>query len=326
MLIQYNPRGNWLVELDPRSGVADIIYKAPQNSLLDEALVSPDGSQILLVYAPPPFAVDQVQFGYSDLFLMSFDGAGQPQPFLTRSDPEESFFSATWAPDGSAIYVTHSYRTNPDSDNPKYQSDIEKVALDGKPEMVIENARWPAISPDGTKLAYLVANPDTLGDDLYLANIDGSNPAPVLQGANPPVDAHLFSQDGDHLIFSMVDTQAAPASTWLEQLFGVQVASAHTVPSDWYLTPISGGVPQRLTELKDVSLNGDLSPDGSQLAFIAASGLYVMDTDGTNLVKLSNAAYTGSVDWIPLASSSPASIAGIWSKPPVRWVESSPVK
>jgi Tol biopolymer transport system component len=299
VLIEYNPNGDKLIEQDLKSGDTKVLFQAPKNSLLTEARVSPDGTQILLVYAPPPPG-NQVQFGYSDLYLLPLDGTSQPQPFMMRGDQEESFYFSAWAPDGSAIYFTHSYRTNPNSDVPKYQNDIESVTLSMEKKTVIQNALWPAISPDGTKLAYLVTNPDTLGDDLYLANLDGSNPAPVLQGTNPPVDVHLFSKDGDNLIFSMVNAQNASAdSTWLDKLFGIQVASAHSVPSDWYLAPLSGGTPQRLTKLKDLNLNGQLSPDGSQMAFVAASGLYVINVDGTNLVKLSNGAYDGTVDWIP---------------------------
>jgi Tol biopolymer transport system component len=96
----------------------------------------------------------------------------------------------------------------------------------------------------------------------------------------------------------MVNAQPAPASSWLERLFGVQVAYAHSVPSDWYQAPVSGGTPQPLTHLGDINLNGDLSPDGSQMAFISASGLYVMNIDGSNLVLLSSDVVVGTVNWI----------------------------
>jgi Tol biopolymer transport system component len=105
--------------------------------------------------------------------------------------------------------------------------------------------------------------------------------------------------DGKQLIFSMVSLQPAPASSWLDKLFGVGVASAHSVPSDWYRAPLSGGVPERLTYMGYTNLNGDLSPDGNQLAFISASGLYVMNLDGSDLIQLSNDVMIGTVNWIP---------------------------
>jgi hypothetical protein len=49
--------------------------------------------------------------------------------------------------------------------------------------------------------------------------------------------------------------------------------------------------------LNEVNLNGDLSPDGSRMAFIASSGLYVVNLDGSNLIQLSEDRFVGTVDW-----------------------------
>jgi Tol biopolymer transport system component len=299
VLIQWYPKGNRLIVLNLISGEVRVLFQAPENSWLSEAVVSPDEGQILLAYAPPPPG-NESQYGYTDLYLMPFDGSSQPQPFLTRSDPQESFFFSTWAVDGQSVYFTHLYRIDPNGQVPAYQNDVEKATLQGETETIIEHALWPAISPDGARLSYLYTDPVTFGNDLYLANPDGTGQTPVLQpGTNPPVDAHLFTMDGGQLIFSMVNLQPAPASSWLEKLFGVGVASAHSVPSDWYRAPLSGGVPERLTYMEDSNLNGDLSLDGNQLAFISASGLYVMNLDGSDLIQLSNDVMIGTVNWIP---------------------------
>jgi Tol biopolymer transport system component len=97
----------------------------------------------------------------------------------------------------------------------------------------------------------------------------------------------------------MVNLQPTPTSSLWEKIFGIEVASAHSVPSDWYRAPPSGGTPQRLTYLEDVNLNGDLSPNGSQFAFTTASGLYVMNIDGSNLIQLTKDVMTGTVNWLP---------------------------
>jgi Tol biopolymer transport system component len=299
VLIQYHPDGNRLIELDLSSGEIKTLFQAPGNSWLAEAAVSPDGGQILLTYAPPPPG-GKPQFGYSDLYLLPYSSPSQLTPFLTRSDPQESYFFPAWAPDGQSVYFTHLYRIDPNSQVPAYQNNIEMVSLSGEQKTVVEHALWPAISPDGAKLSYLTADPVTLGNDLYLANTDGTAQAPVLQpGVNPPIDAHVFTIDGSQLIFSMVNPLPAPTSSWLEELLGVKVASAHSVPSDWYRVPISGGEPERLTNLDDVNLNGSLSPDGSKMAFISATGLFVMNVDGSNLTHLAREVLDGSVDWIP---------------------------
>ena len=299
VLIQYDPNGNRLIELNLKTGEINTFLQVPAKSWLSEAVVSPDHTQILLAYAPPP-PNNETQFGYSDLDFLPYGGSGKVQPFLARSDPEESFFHPTWAADGQTIYYTHLYRIDPNSQVPAYQNDIEKATLNGETETIIDHGLWPIISPDGTQLAFLYEDPVTFGNDLYLANLDGTAQTPVLPpGDNPPVDAHLFTEDGSQLIFSMVNPQPAPASSWPEKLFGVRVASAHSVPSDWYSAPLSGGTPQRLTNLGDINLNGSLSPDGSRVAFIAAGGLYLMNVDGSNLIQLSTDIMIGTVNWVP---------------------------
>ena len=85
----------------------------------------------------------------------------------------------------------------------------------------------------------------------------------------------------------------------LERLFGIQVASAHTIPSDWYRVSISGGQVDRLTNLSDTGMYASVSPDKKWVAFISQTGLYVMRIDGTDLTQLSDLVANGTVDWVP---------------------------
>jgi hypothetical protein len=299
LIIRYKAEGNELAEFDLASGQVTPVFQAPQNSFLSAAAASPDGEQTLLAYSPPP-ADETPQYGYTDLYLMPSDGSGPLQPFLLRKGVEEIFFTPTWAPDGQSIYYSHFYNADPDQQVPDYKYTIERASLNGETELLIQDALWPAVSPDGAQLAYLSYDEVTFSNELYTASIDGGGKTPVLQpGLNPPVDAHLYTADGKSLIFSMVNLQFAPASSWLEKLLGVKVASAHSVPSDWYIVPAGGGQPQRLTAINDVGMFADLSPDGTRMAFISATGLYVMNVDGSELEQISNEILVGTVDWLP---------------------------
>lgn len=156
------------------------------------------------------------------------------------------------------------------------------------------------MSPDGSKLAYLNADPATLSNDLYLSDPDGSNPVEVIQpNLHLPVDDHFFTKDSGQIIFSMVNPQPAPSIYWWEKLFGVHVASAHNVPSDWYLVSANGGEPYRLTNLNAIGMYAARSPDGRKMAFISAAGLFIMNLDGSSPTMLSDQVYIGTVDWIP---------------------------
>jgi hypothetical protein len=85
---------------------------------------------------------------------------------------------------------------------------------------------------------------------------------------------------------------------WLDRLLGVQIASAHSVPSDWWRVIIETGEIDRLTQMGDMNLMGDFSPDGKHIAFSGLTGLWVMNGDGSGLVRM----MAGSVAmqaWLP---------------------------
>lgn len=299
VLIQYHPEGNRLLELNLTSGQVQELFKAPNRSWLSEAVVSPAGDQILLTYAAPP-PDNTPQFGFTDFYLLTYRGVRTPRPFLLRTEAEESFFHPAWSPDGQSIYYTRLYHQNPDERVPRYQNDIEQITLNGDRRTVLPHALWPAVSPDGTTISYLTADETGLGNDLYIASADGSSPTPVLKpGAATPVDAHLFTADGTSLVFSMVNPPEEAPASWMQRFFGVQTVRAHNVPSDWYSMPIQGGEPQRLTNLNDLSLSGDISPDGKYMAFISATGLYMMDLESGEVFQVWADMMVGTVDWIP---------------------------
>jgi Tol biopolymer transport system component len=302
VLIESDTKGNKLVELDLASGKFKLLFQAPENGWLTSAQVSPDGQQIVLAYAPT--TQNGHSFTYTtDLYLMPYDGSSPPRPITTRKDPStDSYFNPVWAPDGKSIYVTYLYQATPTASDPSlFRNDIEQISLDGEMKILVgQHAIWPRLSPDGSKMAYLYSDPLTLTTDLFLSNSDGSNPSPIVQqGKDAPVDDHIFTTDGSQLIFSMANTRQFPQSSWLEKLLGVEVASAHNVPSDWYIVSASGGELRRLTNMNNSGMAADLSPDGQQMAFISATGLYIMKVDGSDLYNLSNQTYLGTVDWIP---------------------------
>jgi Tol biopolymer transport system component len=295
ILVMPGQNGTTIQRMDLASGALSLVYQAPNRALVSTALVSPDGKQILLAYAPPP--TEQTQLVYTTLYLLSADGSGSPTPVLASPPANEAFFAPVWAPDGKSIYTSH-FHVGTDTTPDRFT--IDQVALDGTLKQVLADAEWPSLSPDSKRIAYVSAKPDG-SNELYLAGIDGSDPHPALSGGQfPAVDDHFFTPDGKGIIFSAVNPQApAPTPSLLERIFGIEEVSAHNVPSDWYRVDLARGQTQRLTTLNDTGMYAALSPDSQRVAFIAQSGIYVMNPDGSQLTQLSDRVATGTVDWLP---------------------------
>lgn len=284
-----------LLRLDLETGEQTTLFDPPEDAWLSELAVSPDGSQILLAYGPPP-GEGEIQFGFTDLFLMPADGSNEPTPLLQREDPSESYFNVSWPVD-DIIYYAHFAPSVDDLGAITYSSQVERHHLaSGQTEILAPGAAWPRLSRDGTMLAFV-----TEENDFLLADADGSNPRPILDPERfSAVDAPLFSPDNRLICFSAVTPTTASRPSFWERLVGVEVAQAHSVPSDWWCMPVDGsGEPQRLTNLNAIGLYGDFDGSGQHLAFISAAGVYVMGSDGSDLTQLREIPTTGTIDWVP---------------------------
>ncbi|MGQ0603391.1 MAG: TolB family protein [Anaerolineales bacterium] len=304
LLYTLTQQGVWQYDFATDASTQLFQAEDPQRAWAASVTAAPDGSTILMAYAPPP-SDGEIQFGYTDLYLLPTDGSA-PRPFLERADPRESLFTPTWSPDGRYIYYSRLKRI-PLSDGQSFdiRYDIEHIAYpDGQPETVVINAFWPRLSADGTRLVYVSVEPATFANGLVVADADGYNAVSLLTPEQfIAVDSPLFSPDEQYVLFSAVSNGGAgsPAiRSVVDWLSGVKVVEAHSVPSDWWRMPVTGGVPEQLTRIFDVGLYGDFAPDGQHLAFISATGLSVMRPDGSGLQKilpLTNAA--GTLEWLP---------------------------
>src|SRR6266508_461810 len=100
---------------------------------------------------------------------------------------------------------------------------------------------------------------------------------------------------------SAQSVQQSYKPNWFEKLLGIQVAEAHTIPSDWWSVPLTGGVVTQLTHIQAAGLFASISPDERYIVSYSANGLFVMNPDGTGLTMLipDMGGTIGTVDWIP---------------------------
>ena len=189
--------------------------------------------------------------------------------------------------DGTSLYFSH--LTTPPDTLVSASTWSECPLPEAAPELLIPNATWPRLSPDGTTLAYVAFDNQLNLNDLYFAAPDGTNARPAMPpGSFLSVDAPVFSPDGGYIYFS--GAGAGPQSsleapwldhrTWIERLTGVQPAYANGMPSEWWRLPVAGGDPTRLSAIGASGLSGAFSPDGRFFGFISYSGMGMMSAEG----------------------------------------------
>ena len=289
--------------LDLVTGEIATIFDAPKYSWIYYLSVSPDHTQLLMSYNPPPGegTVDQ------DIYIMPLDGSQAPQRLFTPPTAEDDYIEVEWSPDSKYIYVTQVNYHIPPAEGQIYPlfTIYRKAMPDGELEKIVEKAYWPRISPDSSQLAYVSVDLFSRGNKLFVADADGSNAKEVvITGPRIPdiKDAPLFSADGKSLIFSADIPTQSYQPNWIDRLMGVRVAKAHSnVPSDWWTISVDGGEMTQLTNIQSRGLFGSLSPDKQYLASYSLDGIFVMKTDGTQLTNLipNPQSVPGTVSWIP---------------------------
>lgn len=286
--------------LDLVTGGIKTIFTAPGDGWIYYSTVSPDGREVIISYVPPSAnnsARNQA------LYILPIDGSTPPKLLVTPPTNADQYIQVEWSPDGKYLYFVHNnYETQPAGQIfPSYQ--ILRMAYpDGQPEQIVDKAFWPRISPDSTKMVYTSLDPDAGTSELYLANADGTNPQVINTGdsKNQGIkDAPLFAPDGQSIIFSAPSPAQSYQPNWLDKLMGVQIAEAHSIPSDWWSVPITGGTPTRLTQLQSTNLFGRIAPDKKHLISFSAQGMFVMELDGSNLTSLIPDSGGTTVDWLP---------------------------
>jgi Tol biopolymer transport system component/mono/diheme cytochrome c family protein len=266
---------------------------------------SPDGAMVAFVTISQAPVTATVPLPSAALRVMNADGSG----LRTLWGPPEGLLGApAWARDGTAIYVPANSVSGSGTER---NIGILRVDLaSGAQQRVIEQALDPAISPDGTQIAYIRLAPDGLTQHLEVAGIDGSNPRQVIDGT--PFQgfyAPRFSPDGRQIVVAAIggpqtNSQGVPVqgrrTTPLEHLLGLfepPAAEAHGLPWDLWRVNTDGSDLRRLTQVYEDLPMASFSPDGRQLVFMGASGIYLMNTDGSSLRRIDPVGDHGGLDW-----------------------------
>jgi hypothetical protein len=175
----------------PPGAFADICYPAVSSSGFANMYpaYSPDGSKVAYVSTK-----GGDYFGLASLYVYDF---GTKKETLVQPHVRTAF---SWSPDGKALYYAKTTRDHP---NWCLQFDIYRYTLaTEKEDRITEDRRAldPAVSPDGTKIVFVVNHDGTT--NLAMASIDGSGYHVITPYANgEQVYGPQWSPSGDRIIF-----------------------------------------------------------------------------------------------------------------------------
>lgn len=285
--------------LDLTTGNIARIFNMP-GAWIYYTTISPDAKWVAMSYAPP---MQSDATSNRTLYIMPLDATEPPQPLFAAPTPDDHYTQVEWSPDGKYIYFVH-YNHNQSEGRFYEVYEIFRMTYpDGTPEKILDHALWPRLSSDSSKIVYVTLDPDSGKNELFLANPDGSNSQKVpLSGPSTfeIIDAPIFAPDGHSILFSAPVPIQSYQPNWFEKLMGIRVAQAHSIASDWWSVPITGGIPTQLTNIQTIGLFASISPDKKRIASVSGEGLFVMDLDGSNLTQLiSDPGVHGTVSWIP---------------------------
>jgi Tol biopolymer transport system component len=151
---------------------------------------------------------------------------------------------------------------------------------------------------------YISSDINTGKNKVFIADPDGKNTHEVrMTGAVIPdvIDAPIILPDGNTILFSAPIPQKASTQNWLDRVLGITVVEAHSVPSEWWSVPATGGPVTQLTHLQYAGLFGSIAPDGQHIASYSAYALLVMNPDasGVTVIIQDLGGIYGTVSWLP---------------------------
>ena len=297
VFIEVDDGDQFISTFDLQTKEVNRFFTAPENGWVSQIDVAPDNEQLLMAYAPPP-PEGEIQFGYTAIYLTFWDETAVPTPFIQKQHPKAVLFNPVWSPDGQSVYYSHLIPDEADAH--QFELYLERHSVKtAETFMIAKDGIWPRISPDSEKLVYVTVDPQSLGNALWLSNGDGSDAVQLVSEVQfKVVDVPMFSPDGNWVYFTAAE-KPETAVKWWEALLGIQSASAHNIPSDWYRLPTSGGQPEQLTMIQETGIYGDFSPDGKFIGFATFNGLYIMQPDGSELEKILEVGATSALSWIP---------------------------
>lgn len=235
--------------------------------------ISPDGKHLLFSSAPPTTAGRAIDIningtGSPDMWIADIDGSRARR----LTDAPAGYNGWSWSPDGRWIAF---------ASNQGGSWDIYKMMASGAEltRLTISPSQdgWPVWTPDGTGIVFVSTRTDRA--QLYRMDASGGN-----------VEWLLTS--------NTADTEPTVASGSGRIAFSAQTPDGN---AEIYVVDRIGFPPRQLTAVSGLNTAPVWSPDGTHLAFTSRrdgrDDIYVINDDGSGLVRLTSTGENGRPDW-----------------------------
>jgi Tol biopolymer transport system component len=299
------PKDGDLWTFDLSSKQQTKITNLPQGAAVTGATWSPDGQRV--VFAQFWRRPNERSSG-ADLMIANADGSNA-QLFAERDAPNTVLEAPQWAPGGRVYYTVRRVT------NGREAQSVVRQTEGGQPELVVDNAYSPAISPDETTLIYIRTTragqsmlKKTLGEagdgcelisDQVFQYLSLPRVAPdgkrLAFGGSGEANPQQSGCGGDPR--AKPSAAGPPALLDLAPLLQADVAYAHGLPADIYSLNLDGGSLTRIADIKDDDPTVAWSPDGSKLAIFGVAALFLVDGKGGPTEKLVDQGGYGGLDW-----------------------------
>lgn len=151
----------------------------------------------------------------------------------------------------------------------------------------------PRFSPDGSQIVFSAVAPAVPVPDVTppspVATAAASDPPPSPQSPRPTPDAGSRPATGARARPPGMADLLAPLLP--------RPARAHGQAMDIFVVGADGANLRQLTRLGADDPAAVWSPDGTRLAVLAGGGLYVLNTDGSDLTTVDHRGGRGAIDW-----------------------------
>jgi TolB protein len=258
------------------------------------------------------------QRSVKEVMICDYDGENQRAVTANRS----LNISSVWAPDARSIVYTSYRRGAPGI----YVANIYEGTGDELTKGSQGQSMLPAVSPDGTRIAFASTREGNGNFDIYVMNRDGSNVRRLT--TNPAADVsptwspsgtqiaftsdrlgtgspEVFIMDADGLNQRQLTHEGyADRPTWSPAPYNEIAYTARTGPgNDIKIIDVASREVRRITFGEGTNESPAFSPNGRHLAFMSTrngkSQIFTVARDGRDLKQLTRAGNNQQPNWSP---------------------------